>query len=267
MHKQKLINMKKFLPLLAIAIVAIWVGHFFGIFDDPKPSKEKTEIAITDTIENTELLLVNNTYDTIRSWLTLSIYTDTLKNYFVQNVIGIFGIPDSGSSGNFMLLPKDTLSYTSLLGLSGNLCFGGPPLNCPNKHFPYATNIFEFCLNNNFGVNPQESVEISCVAGVNSYLIGKLTGPNWIVTTGIDTVTVFRNASYGNNTGLYGVFPTGCTNCTNREGAPACQDSLRPDQPNTQPICIIQRPAVGSGGAVVCLFNGFTPYICEVPKK
>ena len=223
----------------------------------------KTELVLNDSTENTELFVVNNTDDTVNVWLTLGIYTDSLKNYFVQNVSGIFGITDSGAVGTFALAPNDTLAYTSVLALSGNLCFGGPPLNCSTMDFPYATNIFEFCLNNNFGLNPQESVEISCIAGVNSYLVGNLIGNNWQVTEGIDTVRVFRNANFGENSGLCGVFPTGCTNCTNQAGAPICTPALPFDKPNDKPICIIQRPAVGSGGQVICTFSGFTPVICK----
>lgn len=231
-------------------------------------TEEKEEVVVIQndtcsTVETTEFVLVNNTFDTVSVWLTLNIYTDTLKNYYIQNVFGIFGITDSGAVGNLNLLPKDTLYYNSAMALAGNICFGGQPVNCSNKQFPYGTNIFEFCLNNNFGLYPQESVEISCVAGVNSYIIGRLNGDYWNVTTGIDTVRTFRNATFGNNTGLYGVFPTGCTNCTNQDGAPVCTPKLPFDKPNNKPICIIQRPAVGSGGSVFCYFNGYTPNICN----
>jgi hypothetical protein len=247
--------MKKLLPFFPFMLA---VFMFLVVIANPSCSKQQCQ-----TTENTELLVVNNTSDTVVTWLTLSVYTDTLKNYFVQNVFGIFGIADSGATGTFTLLPNDTLSYTSTLALSGNLCFGGPPLNCSSAQFPYATNIFEFCLNNDFGTAPQESVEISCVAGVNSYLIGRLVGNYWTVTQGIDTVRTFKNDLFGHNTGLYGVFPTGCTNCTNQAGAPVCSPALPFDKPNDKPICIIQRPAIGSGGQVYCIFDGFTPNICK----
>lgn len=216
----------------------------------------------TDTLQVpaiTTLCVANGTNDTVTVWLTLSVFTDTMANYYVQNVDSIFGITDSGSVGSFQLPPFDTLFYQSPLALSGNLCFGGQAINCPSTQFPNGTNIYEFCLNNNAcGTYQQESVEISCVAGVNSYLAGRLIGDNWIVTTGIDTVRYFSNDTLGANTGRYGVFPTGCTNCTNQQGAPVCSPALPFDQPNTNSICIIQRPASNSGGFIFCTFNGFT---------
>lgn len=247
-----------------IIIGIILLTGYLGIKELTSPAAEKpTTAAIVDSTTNTTLLVVNNTTDTVNVWLTLGVYTDSLKNYYLQNVNGVFGILDSGAVGIFAVLPNDTLSYTSTLGLSGNLCFGGPAINCPNTQWPTATNIFEFCLNNNFGLNPQESVEISCIAGVNAFLAGRLIGDNWIVTQGIDTVRTFKNDIVGHNSGLYGVFPTGCTNCTNQQGAPTCTPAIAFDTPNNFPICIIQRPAIGSGGTVICIFNGFTPVICD----
>lgn len=213
----------------------------------------------SDSLSETTLCVTNQTDDTVDVWLTISIFTDTLKNYYVQDVNGIFGITTSGGSGTFVLAPGDSVFYKSELAFSGNLCFGGPALNCPTDLFPTGTNIFEFTINNQaIGKYPQESVEISCVAGVNSYLSGKLSQQNWIVTTGIDSIQHFHNDTLGNNRNRYGVFPTGCTNCTNQSGAPVCVDPLTFEAPNELPICIIQRPANLSGGMIYCTFHGFT---------
>lgn len=238
--------------ITAIVITALLAFATWGLIPN-SPS-----IAPTAT-PSTALCVTNQTDDTVLVWLTLSVYGDTMGPYYVQDVQGIFGIPNSGSIGSFLLAPNDTLCYQSTLALSGNLCFGGQPVNCPSTQFPTATNIFEFTLNNNAcGEYQQESVEISCVAGVNSYLKGRLLGDGWIVTTNIDTVRYFANDTLGNNRNRYGVFPTGCTNCTNQQGAPSCSPALTFEAPNDQPICIIQRPANLSGGSVICTFNGFT---------
>jgi hypothetical protein len=254
--------MKKRHPFKTLLVILAFIGLLTGpaIYE---MYTRKAAINVNPPLQNTTLMVTNTSVDTVQVWLTLSIYTDSLSNYFVQNVNAIYGIIDSGAAGSFNLAPGDTLSYTSPLALSGNLCFGGQAVNCPTTQFPYATNIFEFCLNNNFGIAPQESVEISCIAGVNSFLIGNLKGPNWIVTTGIDTVRVFKNGTIGNNSGRYGVFPTGCTNCTNTAGAPTCTPSVLMDIPNDNTICIIQRPAAQIGGTVICTFAGFTPLICK----
>lgn len=222
------------------------------LVNEPTPQVETTGY--------TTLVLTNNTNDTISTWLTLSGYTDTLKNYYVQNVNGIFGITDSGLVGNFKLLPQDTLTYQSTMALSGNICFGGQPINCPNTQFPTGLNIFEFTINNRaIDTLGSESVEISCVNGVNSWIVGNLVGNGWEVTKGMDTIRTFKNATLGNNTGLPGVFPTGCTNCTNQQGATICTNPALPfDKPNDKPICIISRPSTIKGGFVICTFNGFT---------
>ncbi len=253
-----------FFKMQFFAFLILMAGMTMGTFEACTSVCEEEQIElINQAPQNTELMVTNTTKDTVTAWLTLNIYTDTLDNYFVQNVQSIFGIADSGAAGSFKLAPGDTLTYVSPLALAGNLCFGGQPVNCSNSQFPYGTNIFEFCLNNNFGVNPQESVEISCIAGVNSFLIGNLLGPNWIVTTGIDTVRVFKNGMLGQNTGRCGVFPTGCTNCTNQQGAPTCTPAIPFDRVNDKPICIIQRSANQSGGSVICTFNGYAPVICK----
>ncbi len=61
------------------------------------------------------------------------------------------------------------------------------------------------------------------------------------------------------NTGNVGVFPYGCDNCTSSDSPPACV-GRHPEYANAEPICNVQRPAVGNdGGAVRVVFHGFTP--------
>ena len=130
------------------------------------------------------------------------------------------------------------------------------PNNCPVNEFPYGNNIFEFTLNNAFGITAsQETVEISCVAGVNSLMSSNLTGGgNWTATTGIDSVTSFHNDSLYKNTGLIGVFPYGCDDCT-ASVSPPC-DSIKPyAEPQTKPICVISRSSKNNGGTVYLIFN------------
>lgn len=248
------------LLLGALLLVTAFLSPGCSFFTE---EESQVQIVLTDSLqtENTTLAVTNQSTDTVIVWLTLSVYTDTMANYYVQNVNSIFGITGSGAVGSFNLAPGDTLYYTSELAISGNLCFGTQALNCPSTQYPEGTNIFEFCLNNNAtGVMQQESTEISCISGVHSFLIGNLIGDNWIVTTGLDTVRHFRNAILGSNSNIPGVFPTGCTNCTNQDGAQVCVPALQFDTPNTQPICIIQRPANENGGLVICTFKGFTTF-------
>lgn len=205
------------------------------------------------------LSVSNASLDTVDVWLTLSVFEDsTTASKYVQQVDGIFGMTGSEPFGSFKVAPGDTLSYTPGKAISGNLCFGTQPLNCPNDLWPHATNIFEFALNNNLAPASQETVEISCVSGVNSLMEGYLVGPGWTVTTGIDTVRRFENGPFGDNRKRYGVFPTGCTDCTDQDGAPSCAFPLPFEKPNTSKICLLQRPATIGGGKVYCTFKNYT---------
>lgn len=245
--------MKKIFSIIMLCIIGVaFIGSMLIAYHIDHKSEPSPLIS-----QGTSLCVVNNTSDTIDAFLTLSVYTDTMAKYYIQNVNGIFGMDTTGTVGMFTIMPNDTVIYLNdTMALSGNICFGGQPTNCPTSIFPKGTNIFEFTINNQkCGLYQQESVEISCVAGVNSYMVGNLKGTGWIVTTGIDTVTTFSNNTLGNNTGRVGVFPTGCTNCTNHKGAPTCTQL---EKPNDKPICIIQRPAIGAYGVLICTFNGYT---------
>jgi len=213
----------------------------------------KEEIVINDNLQlaNTELTLVNNTKDSLLVYLTLSGYpaSDTIH---VKNVNGIFGITGSGLVGSFYLAAKDSVSYTSMLWFSGNVSFGGQPINCFTATWPTGVNPFEFNLNNN-----QESIDISAMGGVNCLLsIDLIGGPAWQASPSYPDVRYFYNDSMWKNSGLIGVYPYGCTNCTNTEGKQACQTPN--EQPNSKPICTPTRAADVHGGRVVVIFNGYT---------
>lgn len=196
----------------------------------------------------TTVTVKNSSDTTITVFLTLG---GTSK--WVQNVNGIFGITGSGSQGSFILNPGDSSVYTPKKPIQGNISFAYPPINCP-----VGITLYEFCLNNYGTVkDAQETVEISCVAGVSS--VGRFTlmgGTAWSATTLYPTVTTFSNSTMGNNTNLVGVYPYGCTNCTNTAGMPTCITTA--DTPDSVNICNVQRFAKGSGGNVRIEFFGLT---------
>jgi len=213
------------------------------------------EVEVTECdsliVPNTELVLVNTSTDTALVYLTLSGYPagDTLH---VQDVNGIFGCTQTGLVGSFTMLPGDTLEYTSYKWFSGNITFGGQPINCPTTEFPTGVNLFEFNLN-----CEQESIDISAVGGVNSMMeVDLFDGPDWAASDAWPNVRHFYNDSMWHNTGLVGVFPYGCTNCTNTEGKQDCQSPT--EVPNNSPICNPTRAAGVKGGIVMVTFTGFT---------
>lgn len=149
------------------------------------------------------------------------------------------------------------MHYTPPQGttLIGNICFGGPPINCPAPGFPTAVNLFEFALDLASG---QETIDISCVAGVNAYIEVEMSGGGaWNAGATQPSVTSFHNEAPGQNTGLVGVYPIGCDVCTASQNPPQCQPPVSPEQPQAEPICNVQRAASGSGGWVTAAFKGF----------
>lgn len=126
------------------------------------------------TEQNTTLQITNESSDSVLVYLTLS----KQDNRFVQDVNGIFGIKQTGLVGSFYLQSHDTVSYRSTLEFSGNIGFGTQGLNCKDSTWKNGVNIFEFNLN-----EPQESIDISCVGGVNCIMSADLIGgTTWSAT-------------------------------------------------------------------------------------
>ncbi len=204
---------------------------------------------VDELIQTTVLCIKNeNPVDCVLVYLTLN----TGKMY-VSDVNGIFGIKSSKKSqGSFYLAPEDSVSYVSPKGkaINGNVSFWSPPLNCPYV----GTTLFEFNLNNyRTSRYAQETVDISCMAGVSCFGSIDMSGGllSWTDNVHPESVTHIQNDSLYKNTGISGVFPYGCTNCTNTDGAPVCSDNQPAfATPNKQNICNVQRYAKGSGGSV-----------------
>ncbi len=151
-------------------------------------------------------------------------------------------------------------------GISGNFSFGSPPLNCPTDEYRNGINLAEFILNNSFqGPGAQETIDISCVAGANALIAFAMSGGGgWNAGQSQPAVSQFANKPLTQNTGLVGVFPCGCDNCTSRANPPQPSCPASPPPPayedcQSQPICNVQRDAAGAGGDVEVIFQGFLP--------
>lgn len=238
---------------LFIIIVVIMQACFF--FDKEEVVTEKSK---------TEFILINATSDSVDVFLTLGSDTNC-----VNNVNGIFGIESSGLQGSFLLMPNDTIVYVSPDGkaFEGNISFEYPPSNCVDSvNYPSGINLFEFNINNNFSYiqNPQETIDISCVSGVNSSIVCKLSDSTWNAGSTVPYVKTFRNSYLYNNVGLIGVYPFRCDVCTASKNPPVCSDKLKPSEPQKNNTCNVQRNASLSGGSVTVIFNGlFKGEPCE----
>jgi hypothetical protein len=234
-------GIKYYLSIISVcAFVVVLVALAKKVYDSRFGQEEVSET------ETTLIGVTNSSDSAVTAYLTLNV-----GDNFVDNVNGIFGISsEKNLQGSFTLNPKDTLWYESSKIMSGNLTFNNPPLNCP-----VGITQYEFTLNN-FGSAPkaQETIDISCVAGVST--IGKFSvfgGGKW--TNGVDTtsVTEFQNNVLDKNTNVTGVYPYGCTNCTFSHNPPKCVDTSKV-KPSDKPICNVQRSANESGGKVLVVY-------------
>ncbi len=142
--------------------------------------------------------------------------------------------------------------------LSGNICFYIMP-QCPVEgadfnNGRFGTSIAEFTLNPN--PSCAEAFDISCVNGVNSYIMMKADpnsgwqyGPD---NTPLSTVNDYiYNTDLQENSGLPGVYPVNCTDCIQLVGNKPCP-TLPVGPAQTERICNIQRNSTnGQFGGVL----------------
>lgn len=224
--------------LMAIIILIV----YFFVMDKANESHKK------DT--STSIVVKNQSKtDTITCYLTLG-----KRKGFQSDVNGIFGIESSDKlQGSFVLNPLDSVVYNNdkSIPIQGNITFDYKPVNCGLE-----VNLFEFCLNNEGTTrNAQETVDISCVSGVNVY--GSILlkgGGKWTDNQGHNDIKSIHNQSKYNNTAVSGVFPYGCPYCVTNAGRPKCVKE--PATPNQVNLCQVQRNAKNSGGSVTINYIG-----------
>ena len=143
---------------------------------------------------------------------------------------------------------------------SGNIGFYIEP-QCAVKgadfnYGEYGTNIAEFTLNPNTPCF--EAFDISCVNGVNCYMMMKVDkGLGWNYGPNKTPIETIYNKGLQENSGNPGVYPVNCTDCIQLVGAPPCP-SLPQGPAQKERICNVQRSE--RGGTVQVLLA--TPEIC-----
>lgn len=233
------------LTFFCLAVLGI-----FACSSESKNDKVAEEKATPPVDTTTRMRIVNNSDSPVTVYLTLGATPGCL-----QHISQVPFVTDSAGSiqGWFTLAAGDsTVDYAPLnMGYNGNISFNTPPLNCPTQQFPAGVNIFEFILNNTFQPGtPQHTIDISCVAGVNCLIKVNLSGgKEWNAGPLFPNVTSIYNSRINENTGLTGVYPYGCDICTASQSPPTCITT--PANPQTQPICNVQRNAIGSGGGLI----------------
>ncbi|NDQ58579.1 MAG: hypothetical protein GZ088_16045 [Acidipila sp.] len=214
----------------------------------------------------TEITLRNKSSRDVTVYLTLGATPGCLQD--VSKVPWIDMV--LSSLRGYFVLPakKAVVAYApDGMGFNGNFCFGGPPINCPTPQFHNGVNLVEWIINNAFQAgNPQETVNISCVAGVNAkvcVLLAEIAAkhgqvpPNpWNAGPSHPNVGEFENGPIGTNTGRVGVFPVGCDDCTASVSPPACTNSPTYERPQSNAICTVQRDADANGGLIIVEYYG-----------
>lgn len=161
--------------------------------------------------------------------------------------------------GHFELAPEELIEISAPEGegLNGAFSFNTPPENCPTESCQMGVNLAEFIINNGFQEgNPQETIDISGVCGVNAIVKFHLEADDWATNGGAIPVKDFENGLKGDNTGRIGVYPYGCDDCTASVNPPECV-GLQPQNANAEPICNVQRDAKSNeGGTVEVIFLG-----------
>ncbi len=271
------------------------------------------------TPQTTAVKLENNDNKPIKIFFTLGVVSGCETN--VQAIFPTMQLNTPGVTtiGYVTLSPNNTPGDSITSTFSG--CYSGSfsaesvRINCSTDKFPNGQSLAEFIVNNGFQAgSPQETVDISCVAGSNAIWKFSLDDgqADWTVTTDTRTtpaktkvVKSFQNNNIYKNLGDIGVFPFGCTNCTNNLGVPCCappatagsnMNSANPPgceqqgsgvsfppppstnwnpnppqyttcNPTWAPICNVQRPASCNGGQITIAYMGPGKQSLKGPKK
>lgn len=215
----------------------------------------KEEIKVIGSGE-TRLVVYNDSRDTLLVYLTLGSVSgcvwDVREVEWIEDTVS----GQLGKQGTFVLMPGDsTAAYGGGgLGFNGVLSFGYAPDNCASVSYTNGLNQFEFIVNNGFQEGePQETVDISCVHGVNCVIRVNLGGAEWNAGV-LSPIESFANTMNRNEIGIAGVYPYGCDVCVGSKNPPSCIKLPQPSQ--KQAICNVQRDASMSGGLVQVRYLG-----------
>jgi hypothetical protein len=242
--KKGLIRFIKF--LMVIGIVAGTVYY----------CKHEKEVVVQTDVTLTKIY--NGSQDSVLVYVTLGATPGCL-----QNIGAIPFITDSlpgqrGLQGTFVLAPGDsTIAYApDSLGYNGVISFKFAPDNCATPAYPNGINQFEFMINNAFqGANAQESINISCVHGVNCVIrVDVVTLNNFNAGPTVPVIQSFANTLDRSQIGIAGIYPFGCDTCTGSKNPPICIQLPQPAQKAS--ICQVQRNAAQSGGLIKVIYLG-----------
>lgn len=241
--------MKNLIKLVLFIAIGSFIVHKCH---QNKPNNPIVETPVTMT------KVYNGTNDTVTVYVTLGATPGC-----IQNVMNVAWVTDSvpgqrGLQGKFTLLPGDsTVAFApDSSGFNGVISFDAQPNNCPDTiQYPTGVNQYEFMINNAFqGANAQESINISCVHGVNCVIEVDVHSKNkFNAGPTVPVVEAFRNTLNRNDL-IVGVYPYGCDTCTGSKTPLPCIKYPQPAHKNS--VCQVQRNAAQSGGLIKVIYLG-----------
>lgn len=243
--------MKKIRIIITVAIAILAVGLALTYcHHEPEPGPSPTPSFPPKTYHQ----IFNHSDSSITVYVTLGAtwgcLQDVTKIPFVTSGSGLVGTFTLAAGDSTQIYAPDTL------GFNGVISFGYAPDNCPSPNYPNGINQYEFIVNNSFQPgSPQESINISCVHGVNCVIrVDMITTNPFNAGPTVPALASFANSMDRNKLGIPGVYPYACTHCTDYIGAPTC---IQVPQPvSSQQICQVQRPANQSGGLIKVIYLG-----------
>ena len=248
--------MKNKIVFFAVALVLLGLSILFAVKAcETTPTPSPKPVAVND---GTYIQIFNDYDSSVTVYVTLGATPGC-----IQSVLSLPFVTDTvpgqkGMQGTFVLAAKDsTAPFSSgALGLNGVISFMYAPDNCPSVNYPNGLNQFEFILNNTFQLGyPQESINISCVHGVNCVIrVDMITDSVFNAGPLFPVINSFANKLDRNAIGMPGVYPYGCDTCTMWKSPPSC--IVLPQVPQKEKICQIQRPAANKGGTVKVIYLG-----------
>jgi hypothetical protein len=202
----------------------------------------------------TKIKLTNQNAKDVLTYITLGatagcivdvekiIFSEKVELTKVADLMGHFIL--KGNSSIYLEAPNNE-------GFNGNISFNTPPMNCKSAELPNGMNVAEFIVNNGFqGLNSQETIDNSCVAGANAKIKFSMDADDWTTDSGTVNVSEFENNEWDKNTNVIGVFPYGCDNCTASVSPPSCIGK-QPQFVSSRPLCNVQRSAENNKGGTV----------------
>ena len=243
-------NSKVTAAILILAVIAV-IGIWYTV------KKANTVPPVVPAASTVTLMQIkNDSKDSVLVYVTLGTTWGCLQNVLLVPYVTDTVPGQRGLQGTFILAPGDsTISWApDTLGYNGVISFNHAPDNCPAPSYTNGLNQFEFIINNSFQPgSPQETVDISCVHGVNCVIRVKLeTESSWNAGPSFPSIQGFANTMDKNQIGTPGIYPYGCDTCTASKSPPSCIPLPQPAQKNK--ICNVQRDACLSGGIVYVIY-------------